>query len=373
MSKKKSQRKSTAAVWPYTPEPSPPLKASTVSFEVHDKFKMSKEEPSRARPISMARREGLLSPNRPTLDDVLNNVASAPYTLAAYTAFLSQQHCLETLEFVTESRKYSEKYREAAEDHAGIKLTTDSDQGFELMQDWTRLLDVYVKPGAPREINLPAEERDDLVDQSYDPTPAPPEALDPAVKRMYDLMSDSIFIPFCNSLKVPTHAQTYNALSDWPVREEMEPSRLTYDDRSGMQRRQASKRSKSPPASSTFTPSRSPPSQHRPTQSSSLSNALGKQSGNRLSTHVSNSSAMSESGRTDSSGGDRDSPVPGEQDSVMTPPTTPPTSDRGTGSLGHTNSATSHHVKPQRSESGGWKRMGMKFFGGKPKRGGLGD
>ena len=316
-----------------------------------------------------------MSPGRPSLDDVLNGAAHPPYTLAAYTAFLSQQHCLETLEFVTESRKYSDKYKEAIDELAGAELTTDGSQGFELMMEWTRLLDVYVKPGAPREINLPAEERDDLVDQPYDPTPAPPEALDPAVKRMYDLMSDSIFIPWCNSLKVPTHAQTYNAISDWSSRDEMEPSRLTYDDRSGMHRRQPSKRAKSPPASSksAFTPSRSPPSQHRPTQSSSLSNALGRQSGNRLSTHVSNSSAKSESALTDSSGGDRDSPVPGEQDSVMTPPTTPPTSDLGAGSMSHTTSATSHPTKPQRSESGGWKRMGIKFFNAKQKRGGFGD
>ena len=374
MSKKKPQRKQTASVWPYTPEPSPPLKASIISFEIHDKLSMANEGSARARPISMARKEGIMSPGRPTLDEVLNNTAPSPYTLAAYTAFLSQQHCLETLEFVTESRKYSDKYKDAVEELSGMDLTTDGDQGFELVQDWTRLLDVYVKPGAPREINLPAEERDDLVDQVYEPKPAPPEALDPAVKRMYDLMSDSIFIPFCNSLKLPSHAQTYNALSDWSSHDDMEPSRLTYDDRSGMHRRQPSRRTRSPPAASNFTPSRSPPSQNRPTQSSSLSNALGKQSGNnRLSTHVSNSSARSESALTDSSGGDRDSPVPGEQDSVMTPPTTPPSSDLGTNRLDHRTSATSHPIKPQRSESGGWKRNAMKFFGGKPKRGGLGD
>lgn len=333
----------------------------------------------RTRPISMAgRKEGLLSPSaRPTLDDVLTNKAPPPYTLAAYTAFLSQQHCLETLEFVTEARKYSSKYDEAAASLAGMPFTTDTDEGFELMQEWLRLLDVYVKPGAPREINLPAEERDDLIDYPYDPKPAPPEALDPAIKRMYDLMSDSIFIPFCNSLKVPTAAQTYSTISELASGMEVtEPSRLTYDERTGMHRRNPSARQRSPPmtTTSTFTPSRSPPSQNRPSQSSALSSGLGRQSGsNRLSTHVSHSSAASEGAVTDTSSGGADSPGAGEQEAVMTPPTTPPSSDIGAVHTHMSQAPTTHPMKPHRSESGGWKRMGMKFFSGNKKRGGFSE
>ena len=382
MSKRNSQRQTTVAVWPYTPEPSPPLKSSALAHEVHLVNIMTGDEPARARPISMStRREGFMSPGRPTLEDVLNNTAPAPYTLAAYTAFLSQQHCLETLEFVTESRKYGAKYEEAAAHLKESSVTTESDQGFELMQDWTRLLDVYVKPGAPREINLPAEERDDLVHYPYEPTLPPPEALDPAVKRMYDLMSDSIFIPFCNSLKAPSHAQTYSAmsnlsdraLSELSDRMEPEPSR-TFDDRGAMHRRATSNARRSPPTTSspTFDTSRSSTG-HRPTQSSSLSSALGKQAANRLSTHVSHSSAMSamsESALTDSSGGGGgDTPPPGEQESVMTPPSTPPNSDLGTGNTAHVGGPTTHPAKPQRSESGGWSRkMGKLFSSGNKKR-----
>lgn len=374
MSKKKSARITTARAWPYTPEPSPPLKSTVISIRVDRNAKMADASP-RARPISMAgRREGVLSPtSRPTLDDVLNNTAPPPYTLAAYTAFLSQQHCLETLEFVTESRKYSTKYDEAAANVGGMPLTTDTDEGFELMQDWTRLLDVYVKPGAPREINLPAEERDDLIEYPYDPKPAPPEALDPAVKRMNDLMSDSIFIPFCNSLKVPTYAQTYSTFSELASGlEQTDPSRLTYDDRTGMHRRNPSNRHRSPPTTSgsAFTPSRSPPSQHRPTQSSALSSGLGRHAAqDRLSTYASNTSVMSESALTDTSSGEGNSPAAGENESVMTPPTTPPSSDLGASRSRDMGSApTTQPFKPQRSESGGWKRMGMKFFSGNNKK-----
>ena len=319
------------------------------------------DEPARPRPIGVMRKEGILSPNRPTLDDVLNGTAPAPYTLAAYTAFLSQQHCLETLEFVTESRKYGSRYSEAVAAIPKLELlTTETDDGFELVQMWTRLLDVYVKPGAPREINLPAEERDDLVEYPYEPNPAPPAALEPSVKRMYDLMSDSIFIPFCNSLKVPSHAQTYSAISELSSRTDFDPSRMTFDDRSGMSRRTQPVRKGSPPIGSTsFAPRGSPP-QTRANHSSSLSSAINRSSAgnNRLSTHVSHSSAASEAALTD--GSDPDEGV------VMTPPTTPPTSELGGHGQHHRQAAPTTHpqFKPQRSESGAWKKT-MKFFGGR--------
>lgn len=316
-----------------------------------------------------------MSPVRPTLEDVLNNKAPSPYTLAAYTAFLSQQHCLETLEFTTEAKKYADKYDEASASLAGMPLTIETQEGWELIQDWTRILEIYVKPGAPREINLPAEERDELIEQTYDLKPPRPESLDAAVKRMYDLMSDSIFIPFCNSLKGLPHAQTYNALSDFASTDDLEPSRLTFDERA-MHRRMPSRQRRSPPTTYTsaasFEPSRSPPQQqHRPPQSSTLSTALSRQSGARLSTHVSHSSAVSESALTDSSGGP-ESPSAGEHDemhSAITPPTTPPTSELG-GSLSHGSSMASAHVtKTHRSESGGWKKAMKLFSGGKRKNG----
>ena len=342
---------------------------------------MSGEELPRARPISMmSRKDGVMSPGRPTLDEVLNNTAPPPYTLAAYTAFLSQQHCLETLEFTTEAKKYAEKYDEVSAQLAGIPLTVDTDEGYDLIQDWKRILDIYVKPGAPREINLPAEERDDLVEQPADLRPPQPEAFDPAIKRMYDLMSESIFIPFCNSLKTVSYAQTYSTMPAWQ-HTDLEVSRLTYDDRA-MHQRIPYRRRRSPPNTSaaSFEATRSPP-HHRPTQSSSLSSAFGRQSGIRLSTHVSNSSAVSEDALTDNSNGPESPPV-GEHDSMVTPPTTPPTSDlppsasasrQGNGN-GQSIGLTSIPLpKSQRSESGGWKKMAKIFGGGSKKKAGSFD
>ena len=335
---------------------------------------MSGDEHVPSRPISLAVPRdytGTLSPSgRPTLEDVLNNKAPQPYTLSAYMAFLSQQHCLETLAFTLDAKKYHEKYDVAAAHMAGMPLNYESDEGYELQQEWTRILDIYVKPGAPQEINLPSEERDDLLEWPYGAKPPPPEALDPAVKRMYDLMSDSIFIPFCNSLKTISHAQTYNALSDFGGRESrLDPSRSTMDERGNIEQRVPTRRRRSPPSTSNSfdLPSRGSQSAHRHTQSSNLSSALGRATSNRLSTHVSNSSAASatEYALTDDSGSG-DSPDPAEP---RTPPTTPPMSDFPSR---ENRAPLQAHSPPKagRSDSGSWKKMGAKLGWGKKRSAG---
>lgn len=239
------------------------------------------------------------------------------------------------------------------------------------MQEWTRIMDVYLKPGAPREINLPAEERDDLIDEPYEPNPPRPEALNPAVQRMRDLMSDSIFIPFCNSVKTVSHASTYNALSNVTRSSTFsDTTSMTYDERSSQHRRQQSSRRRSPPpTSSSFQPSRSPPQTSN--RSSALTSALNRTSGGaRLSQNLSNTSRTSESALTDDSGN-------GEQrtrdlDSMMSPPLTPPTADLTQSHSSAQNPSIYSHAskssRTERNDSGGWKRMGMKIFGSSNKK-----
>jgi hypothetical protein len=366
-------KESAMIVWPYTPEPSPRLAPVAESGNIEDEYIMSGDESRPTRPISLAvprDHGGTLSPGgRPTLDDVLNNRAPQPFTLSAYMAFLSQQHCLETLAFTLDAKKYREKYDAACAHMAGMPLNYESDEGYELQQEWTRILEIYIKPGAPQEINLPSEERDDLLDWPYGVKPPPPEALDPSVKRMYDLMSDSIFIPFCNSLRPMSYAQTYNALSDFGGRENsLDPSRSTLDERGNMQQRMSSRRRRSPSATSNSfdLPSRGSQPSHRHTQSSNLSSALGRATSNRLSTNISNSSTTSgpEYALTDDSGSG-DSPGPAEP---RTPPTTPPTSDIAP----RENRPTLAQSPPKnsRSDSGSWKKMGQKLGWGKKKSAG---
>jgi hypothetical protein len=370
---RKTEAVVSSIVWPYTPEPSPRLAPVAPSGKIEDDFIMSTDELRPARPISLAvprDHTSALSPGgRPTLDDVLNNRAPQPYTLSAFMAYLSQQHCLETLAFTLDAKKYREKYDTASAHLMGMSLNYESDEGDELQQEWTRILNIYIRPGAPNEINLPSEERNDLLHWPYSVKPPPPEALEPSVKRMHDLMSDSIFIPFCNSLRPASYAQTYAAFSDFGGREShLDPSRSTLDERRNVQQRAPPRRRHSPPATSnTFDlPSRASQPSHRHTQSSTLSSALNRATSNRLPTNASNSPSASgpEYALTDDSGSG-DSPGPAEP---RTPPTTPPTSDVTPKVSGQT--LAHSPPKSNRSDSGSWKKMGYKLGWGKKKSAG---
>lgn len=365
---RKTQPVVSSIVWPYTPETSPRLAPVAPKGIIENEYTMSGDESRPTRPISLAvprDHAGALSPGgRPTLDDVLNNRAPQPCTLSAFMAYLSQKHCLETLAFTLDAKKYREMYDAACAHMAGMPLNYESDEGYELQQEWTRILDIYVKPGAPQEINLPSEERDDLLDWPYNVKPPPPEALDPSLKRMHDLMSD-IFIPFCNSFRPVSYAQTYTPYSDFGGREDpLDLSRSTFDERGMMQQRVPSGRRRSPSATSNSfnLPTRGSHASHRHTQSSNLSSALGRAAGNRLPTNVSNSPTTSalESALTDDSGSG-DSPGPTEP---WTPPTTPPTSEVAPREPRTT--LAQSPPKSSRSDSGSWRKVGQKL--GWPKK-----
>src|SRR4051794_20383280 len=59
-----------------------------------------------SRPLSVAIPPGSYRPRRPTLAEVLANAAPPPWTLSAFTGYLSQNHCLETLEFTLDANRY---------------------------------------------------------------------------------------------------------------------------------------------------------------------------------------------------------------------------------------------------------------------------
>lgn len=364
---------STANPWILTPEASPQLSPVVSDCDADDEAAMSTDDLTVSKPISIANptRENAPSFSRPTLDDILNERSQPPYTLSAFTAYLSQQHCLETLEFTMDAKQYQDKYESIAAHLAGMPLDYGHEEACELHQDWIRLLDVYIKPGSPREINLPSEERDDLLDQIYSQKPPPPEALDPALQRMHDLMGDSIFMPFLNSFNPTPRAVTLNApFSDFGggQGDRSELSSSLFEELQELRHRSSSRRRRrSPPSSSSieFSAPMSPTSStsHRHTPSSGITAAMALTSGSRLSTHVSNSSAASgpEGSLTDDSGS---ADSPGLSD-PMTPPTTPPSSDLPMGPLQSLQS-----LKPSRSDSGSWRKMGMKLWG-KKRTGGV--
>ncbi|KAK1985083.1 RGS domain-containing protein [Colletotrichum cereale] len=235
----------------------------------------------------------------PSLSEILSNTSSPPWTLAAFMAYLSQNHCLETLEFTMDAERYRKAYKQIITNQEWIGDGTEH-----VCSLWEKLMQAYIIPYAPREVNLPSRVRDRLMAQQCPPTPPPPSELDEAVRIVYELMNDSVLVPFIESV-MPGHGD---------VRMEDDG----YDVRQGRSRLQvASARLDEP-----------------------------KRSPNRSAS----ASGMEREGLTDDSAS---AASPGTE--PMTPPTTPPTSDWtfSTSPGGLQRALTAHN--------NGWKKVGAKL------------
>ena len=345
--------------WNTTPDTTPensPTSSDCDTDEDDDDISMDSSQPS-SRPISVALPGGH-HPPRPTLDEVLANTATPPYTLSAFMAYLSQNHCLETLEFTLDSNRYRDTYRSACRKLRESPLVSDGPESEHLRMLWERLISAYVVPGAVREINLTSQVRDGLLNCRYS-IPPPPETLDSAVKRIHDLMDESIFIPFLNTYSSSTSVQHSVSTSPYDeIEETMAMSGSNLEETAPQGRHPSRRRRTSPQTSRTdFSSSRQHSGGHgnRPGNvNMNMVAAMGKTS-HRISGHGSTTSGD----LTDDSGSGLSSPDVGEP---MTPPTTPPSTDMY---LPHGGMGQS----PKPRSDNAWRKMGMKL-GWKKKSGG---
>ena len=147
---------------------------------------------------SSGQTNGLYAPHLPTLPEVLSNSAPYPWTRSAFTAYLSQNHCLENLEFTMDAERYRGKHDALAAQMAGMPISSDMEDCIHVRMLWQRLLDAYIIVDGPREINIPSDVRDRLLSLSNHTIPPPPEELDSAVQIVYKLMEESVLISFLN-------------------------------------------------------------------------------------------------------------------------------------------------------------------------------
>lgn len=292
---------------------------------------------------------------RPTLNDVLANTAPPPYTLSAFMAYLSQNHCLETLEFTLEAQRYRDAYdsladrlsqAEEQEQELAVRLLTDTPESQHLRMLWHRLLTAYIIPGAPREINLSSEVRDALLRHRDAVIPPIPETLDSAVKRIHDLMEESIFLPFLNA---HTTSPSMPPQSEPPLSPEdtINLSSTSLDENPMKRVRSRAKRI-SPQSSTKDLPGGAG---GRSNLSLGAVHAIGKRASGAL---LSTSGESVSLALTDDSS-PQSSPTAEEP---MTPPTTPPASEPH----------LPIHSPKLRTENP-WKKMGMKL-GFKKRSGG---
>ena len=275
--------------------------------------------PGSSRPSSGALLSNTCNP--PTLSEILSNTSPPPWTLSAFMAYLSQNHCLETLEFTMEADRYRAEYSHVYQEQKAHLAEEDE----YVCSLWVKLMEAYIVPCAPREVNLPCPVRDRLLGQPCSSTPPHPSQLDEAVRIVYELMNDSVLVPFLEAV-----GSTY-------VDPQMEVD--------GLDRRHSRARARHAKETS--------PTRHDASRSP---NFLPAVLGTRTSRSASNSTeAVDRAGLTDDTGS-ANSPPPAEP---MTPPMTPPAPEWSlTTSPGGLQRALNAH-------NNGWKKVGVKLGLGK--------
>lgn len=176
---------------------------STTSMEFEDEdVKMANSDyhqPPKPLTVSIPRSLPSQSGRRPNLSEILANTAQPPYTLTSFMAFLSQNHCLENLEFTMDASRYRKHYQKMVNRHPGSPISPLSDECAYVLMLWRRLIDAYIRESGPREVNLPADVRDTLLALSESYVPPHPSSLDEAVSKIYELMEESVLVSFLNS------------------------------------------------------------------------------------------------------------------------------------------------------------------------------
>ncbi|OWP00346.1 hypothetical protein B2J93_3896 [Marssonina coronariae] len=326
--------------------------------DADDEGFMSSGEFLPSRPLSLAIPAGPYYPRRPTLQEVLSNTAPPPWTLAAFMQYLSQNHCLETLEFTMDAKRYEKHYRDMVDGDSHTPISPQSTECEYVRMLWQKLLDAYIAPNGPREVNLPSNVRDRLLSQPFALAPPDPAELDTSVRIIYELMDESVLVPFINSVAPSRSAGTFS--SPWTSDESMNDVHMTgsLDEQSLSPIKPRNQRDGSPPCGGDSLPQpyrgTSPRHFHHPHLTAAL---VGRSGVPRLSTYLPGSSGPLSTEAPDTLTDDgTDSPSPSVSAlEPMTPPDTPPTSNVAF----DVSPGTSPH--PARDGSSSWKKMGAKL------------
>ncbi|KAF2269279.1 regulator of G protein signaling superfamily [Lojkania enalia] len=260
---------------------------------------------------------------RPNLSEILANTAPPPWTLTSFMAFLSQNHCLENLEFTMDASRYRKHYSKMVNRHPGTPISPLSEECAYVLMLWRRLIDAYIRESGPREVNLPADVRDTLLNLSDSYVPPHPSALDEAVSKIYELMEESVLVSFLNSVcpqsAFPTStSENHDTSSLTRSQTRSYDERTIYHTRSHQPHQPAQQRASAPSSlTSNFVHAR-PFSHSRFNSQPATASVASSPSARVTSGYTSGSDAL-----TDDSG----SGSPSGLNDPLTPPGTPPMSD----------------------------------------------
>ncbi|KAK2923438.1 RGS domain [Fusarium oxysporum f. sp. vasinfectum] len=129
------------------------------------------------------------------LPETLSNLNSDPSRFNDFIAYLSRNHCLETLQFIQDASRYRACYAEIVEDK---KVPWEYlRRHYDYLQElWEDLLSTYILPNGDREVNLPSEVRARLLGLRSSALPPHPSELDDIVQIVLELMEYSILPGF---------------------------------------------------------------------------------------------------------------------------------------------------------------------------------
>ncbi|KAF4282197.1 hypothetical protein CNMCM8689_008549 [Aspergillus fumigatus] len=135
-----------------------------------------------------------------TLNDIISHSSDQPYTFEAFVDFLARNHCLETLEFISEVKHYRESYNlSLARFSVSGKDPKEREDSY-LFREWQHIKDAYIAPNAPREINIPGWMRDALMEIAPEVSYPPPILLEPVLHYAYEMLAEDAVLPFIRSL-----------------------------------------------------------------------------------------------------------------------------------------------------------------------------
>ena len=124
----------------------------------------------------------------------MSDESPRPYTFNAFLDFLTQNHCIETLDFISEAKNYRHAY-------GAYSASTDNNNIVQdptlVIKQWRRLIATYISPGSPNEVNLPDYIKDALLGiVDVTASPPSPKQLKPAINHAYEILIEDALVPF---------------------------------------------------------------------------------------------------------------------------------------------------------------------------------
>ncbi|CAD0024230.1 unnamed protein product [Aureobasidium pullulans] len=138
------------------------------------------------------------------MEDILANRVPTPWTYASFVAYLSDNYCLEILQFALAAAQYKERY-DFVSSIPGRRVSLPSQESQDLLILWTSLVETYLLPDGEREVNLPSQIRDPIIYYTLEQRAADPQVLESAILATWELMEGLILSSYPRETAICGH------------------------------------------------------------------------------------------------------------------------------------------------------------------------